>query len=190
MTGQSSAVNGCLGFKNELPEERQYLSLLLNDAGYDTVVIGKWHLGALPASFDYYKVLPKQGLYFDPIFYETGATGKHYQMRGVKKEVYEGTVRMEGHSSDRITDSALEWLDEKRNPNNPFFLKLQFKAPHDMFEYAPRYDLIWQRWRSLNPVTCEIARIRILLPPAGTMMSLCLISALQSDLVIRGAITL
>jgi len=70
-------------------------------------------------------VLPGQGKYFDPVFFETG-----------KK----GTVKMEGHSSDCIANSALTWFKERRDPNQPFFLKLQFKAPHDYFEYAPRYE--------------------------------------------------
>jgi len=47
---------------------------------------------------------------------------------------------MKGHSSDCIADSALEWFKEKRDPNKPFFFQLHFKAPHDMFTYAPRYS--------------------------------------------------
>ena len=79
----------------------------------------------LPTAFDYYKVLPGQGKYFDPEFFEIG----------IKKK-----FRMKGHSSDCIMDSALTWFEEKRDPSQPFFLKLHFKAPHDYFENAPRYD--------------------------------------------------
>ncbi len=136
MTGQSSAVNGCITLLEGLPVERQYLALEMKKAGYQTAVIGKWHLHRLPLSFDYYKVLPGQGSYFNPCFYETGATGTFKW----GKRIIKGGVNMEGHSTDCIADSALDWFRNKRDPNEPFFLKLHFKAPHDMFEYAPRYE--------------------------------------------------
>ncbi|MBK1875785.1 sulfatase family protein [Pelagicoccus mobilis] len=135
MTGQSAAVNGCATLHDPLPRERQYLALEMGKAGYQTAVIGKWHLHEKPEAFDYYKVLPGQGTYFDPIFIEKGATGT-IQWR--KKTITEA-VQMKGHSSDCVADSALDWFQEKRDPSKPFFLKMQFKAPHDFFEYAPRY---------------------------------------------------
>ena len=64
MTGQSSAVNGCPRLGSPLPPERQYLAIEMNRAGYDTAVIGKWHLKDRPDAFNYYRVLPGQGLYF------------------------------------------------------------------------------------------------------------------------------
>ncbi len=125
MTGQYSHVNGVLTLYGTVPEERQYLALEMKKAGYQTAVVGKWHLGALPSAFDYYKVLPGQGKYFNPVFHETGK---------------QGLVQMTGHSTDCIADSALEWFKNKRDPNKPFFMKLHFKAPHDYFQYAPRYE--------------------------------------------------
>ncbi|MEX0321637.1 MAG: sulfatase [Puniceicoccaceae bacterium] len=125
MTGQYSHVNGALTLYGKVPEERQYLALEMKKAGYQTAVVGKWHLGELPSAFDYYKVLPGQGKYFNPVFYETG-----------KKDL----VKMTGHSTDCIADSALKWFKTKRDPDKPFFMKLHFKAPHDYFEYAPRYE--------------------------------------------------
>ncbi|WP_222846157.1 sulfatase family protein [Pontiella sulfatireligans] len=131
LTGQSSAVNGCIDLGGKLPAERQYLAHEMKKAGYETAVVGKWHLHTNPDAFDYYKVLighgGGQGLYFDPEFGESIAKG-------------EKKVKMSGHSSDCIADSALTWFKEKRDPNKPFFLKLHFKAPHGMFEYAPRYE--------------------------------------------------
>ncbi len=124
MTGQYSAVNGCPILGNPLPPERQYLAIEMKKAGYTTAVVGKWHLKERPEAFDYYKVLPGQGKYFDPVFFEKGK---------------EGEVKMEGHSSDCITDSTLEYL-KNRDRSKPFFLKYHFKAPHDMFHYAPRYE--------------------------------------------------
>jgi arylsulfatase A-like enzyme len=140
MTGQYSAVNGVTDLGGKLPPEQQYLAIEMKKAGYQTAVIGKWHLKQRPEAFDYYKVFNLQGEYFNPMFFETGATGTVEKGHGKKKRKFKGAVQMKGHSSDCVADSALEWFKEKRDPNQPFFLKLQFKAPHDMFEYAPRYE--------------------------------------------------
>lgn len=125
VTGQYSHVNGSLTLNGRVDHDQQYLAHEMKAAGYQTAVIGKWHLKARPTAFDYYKVLPGQGKYFDPTFYESGR---------------DEPVKMTGHSTDRVTDSALDWFKEKRDPDRPFFLKLHFKAPHDYFEYAPRYE--------------------------------------------------
>ncbi|MFD2255218.1 sulfatase [Luteolibacter algae] len=140
MTGQSSAVNGCPTLGDPLPKEKQYLALELDKAGYDTAIVGKWHLDALPEAFHYYKVLPGQGKYHNPIFLEKGQTGTQPYRSGGQTITLQSAVKMEGHSSDCIADSALEWFETKRNPEKPFYLSLHFKAPHDMFEYAPRYE--------------------------------------------------
>ena len=122
MTGQYSAVNGVYDLGGKLDPEQQYLAIEMKKAGYQTAVIGKWHLKTDP-NFDYYKVLPGQGSYMNPTFKEKGR----------------GVVKMQGHSSDCITDSVLKFL-KSRDKAKPFFLKYHFKAPHDMFENAPRYD--------------------------------------------------
>ena len=76
MTGQYSAINGCQTLNEKLPAERQYLSMEMKKAGYQTAVVGKWHLKERPSTFDYFKVLPGQGFYFDPVFFESGVKGK------------------------------------------------------------------------------------------------------------------
>ncbi|EDM25149.1 mucin-desulfating sulfatase (N-acetylglucosamine-6-sulfatase) [Lentisphaera araneosa HTCC2155] len=129
MTGQYSAVNGVTTLGGKLDSEHQYLANEMKKAGYQTAVIGKWHLKHRPAAFDYYKVLPGQGKYFNPEFYE----GKLGDTKGEK-------VKMEGHSSDCVADSTLHWFKNIRKKDQAFFLKFHFKAPHDMFEYAPRYE--------------------------------------------------
>lgn len=124
MTGQYAHVNGVLTLNEALPEEKQHLAREMKSAGYQTAIIGKWHLKDRPSAFDYYKVLPGQGKYFNPTFYESGVDGE---------------VQMIGHSTDCITSSVLDWFEEVRDPEKPFFLKMHFKAPHDYFEHAPRY---------------------------------------------------
>jgi arylsulfatase A-like enzyme len=129
ITGQYSQTNGVLDLDGEIGVEQQHLPRLMSEAGYETAMIGKWHLKKEPLAFDYYKVLPGQGKYFDPVFRTIDAEGQWPN----------NTVTMEGHSSDVITDIAIAWLDNRGN-DKPFFLMHHYKAPHDMFENAPRYD--------------------------------------------------
>lgn len=140
MTGQYSAVNGVTTLGGRIPIENQFLAIEMNKAGYETAVIGKWHLKNLPESFDYYKVLPGQGKYFNPYFRIRGGSEIFERKVGSRTTVYDDGIYMEGHSSDCITESCLEWLKEIRDPEKPFFLKMHFKAPHGGFEYAPRYE--------------------------------------------------
>ncbi|MFH1716685.1 MAG: sulfatase-like hydrolase/transferase, partial [Planctomycetota bacterium] len=72
LTGQYSQTNGALDLGGKLEPEKQYLPRLMKQAGYETAMIGKWHLNQEPAAFDYYCVLPGQGSYFNPILRESG----------------------------------------------------------------------------------------------------------------------
>ncbi len=129
ITGQNSQLNGVLDLDGRIEPARQFLPIEMKKLGYQTAVVGKWHLKEEPAAFDYYKVLPGQGNYFDPEF----------RVRGDKP--WPGnTIQTKGHSSDMVTDISLDWLKNERDPNKPFFLVHQFKAPHDDFENAPRYE--------------------------------------------------
>jgi len=127
ITGQYSQTNGVLDLDIKLKNEKQYLPKELKKLGYSTAVIGKWHLYTEPSSFDYYKVLDGQGTYFDPVFMEKG-----------KGEYPNNRVESKGHSTDVITDASIEYL-KKVDKSKPFFLMHHYKAPHDMFEFAPRY---------------------------------------------------
>jgi len=74
----------------------------LRGAGYETAIVGKWHLHNEPSGFDYYNVLPGQGRYHNPLLKEIGEEWKYHQKGG---KVYPGYV------TDVVTDVALEWLD-------------------------------------------------------------------------------
>ncbi|WP_146439998.1 sulfatase family protein [Crateriforma conspicua] len=127
ITGQYPQTNGVLDLDIPLDPEKQYLPQEMRRLGYSTAVIGKWHLHTEPVAFDYYKVLPGQGKYFDPDFHEKG-----------KGPWPNNRVSSKGHSSDVITDLAIEYIDGL-DKSKPFFLMHHYKAPHDMFEHAPRY---------------------------------------------------
>lgn len=130
LTGQYPHVNGVYDLGGRIPPDRQYLALAMKRAGYDTAMIGKWHLKEEPAAFDYYCVLPGQGKYHDPEF----------RVRGERPWPNNTFTVQEQHSSDAITDISLRWLREEWNQDQPFFLMHHFKAPHDYFEHAVRYQ--------------------------------------------------
>ncbi|CDF79787.1 arylsulfatase [Formosa agariphila KMM 3901] len=135
LTGQYSQANGVLDLEGVLPTENQYLPTEIKKLGYQTALIGKYHLSSKP-NFDYYNVLTahgEQGTYFDPVLTETGM---NFALEHDPE--FEGK-QYKGHSSDVITDISIDWLKNKRDKNKPFMLMYQFKAPHDNFEYAPRY---------------------------------------------------
>lgn len=129
LTGQYNHINGVFDLGGRIKPQDQMLPIEMKKAGYQTAMIGKWHLKEEP-NFDYYKVLPGQGKYFNTAFRVQGA-----------KPWPKNVVTHQGeHSTDAITDSTLNWLRKKRDPSKPFFLCHQYKAPHDYFENAARYQ--------------------------------------------------
>ena len=137
MTGQYSHTNGVKTLNGAIPASRQHLAKLIGEAGYETAMVGKWHLKAEPATFDFYSVLPGQGSYFNPVFRERGPRSWPNNVRRVAG--YDSK-----HSSDAITDISLKWLKTGRSRDKPFFLMHHFKAPHDNFENAERYDWLYE----------------------------------------------
>ncbi|MFI3269735.1 MAG: sulfatase [Rikenellaceae bacterium] len=128
ISGQYSQTNGALDLYDTLDMRKQYLPRELKALGYETAMVGKWHLKSEPVGFDFYEVLPLQGKYFNPTF----------RVRG-DKAWEKNTTSYKGHVSDIVTDISLNWL-KNRDKTKPFFLMHHFKAPHDNFEYAPRYE--------------------------------------------------
>lgn len=129
ITGQYDHINGVFDLGGTISPENQTLPIAMREAGYQTAMIGKWHLKKEP-NYDYYKVLPGQGKYFDTEFRIQG--DKPWPKNVVK---YPGS-----HSTDVITDAVLDWFKNKRDPDKPFFVSHHYKAPHDYFESNPRYD--------------------------------------------------
>jgi arylsulfatase A-like enzyme len=130
LTGQYNHVNRAFDLDGRVPPGRQMLAIQMKAAGYQTAMIGKWHLKDEPADFDYYCVLPGQGKYHSPEF----------RVRGEKPWGKNVVKYDEGHVTDIITDTTLKWLQEGRDTSKPFFLMHHYKAPHDYFENAERYE--------------------------------------------------
>jgi arylsulfatase A-like enzyme len=136
LTGQYSHINGVRTLNGPLPVERQTLPRLIKGAGYLTAMIGKWHLHEEPASFDYYSVLPGQGWYANPVFLQKDkGTWPKNEFR------FQGGYDNK-NSEDAVADLSLAWL-KQRDKSKPFFLMTHFKAPHDNFENAERYDFLY-----------------------------------------------
>jgi N-acetylglucosamine-6-sulfatase len=142
LTGQYGHENGVRTLNDDLDPEQPHLADYLGDAGYDTAVVGKWHLGTEPAGFDYYNVLPNQGRYHDPLLKESSEEWRHGG---------EGGTVYEGYSADVITDEALSWLEERGE--DPFFLQCHFKAPHEPWEYADRHADLFEDAHIPEPST-------------------------------------
>ncbi|GAB5559570.1 MAG: sulfatase [Synoicihabitans sp.] len=143
LSGQYSHKNGLMTLVDTWDRDHQpNMAVELQRAGYQTAVIGKWHLKSEPIGFDYYNVLPGQGLYFDPLLKEKG---KPWQ------DGNEGGIAHPGHSTDVIADETLQWLAEERDESKPFFLMCQFKAPHGLWEYAPRFEQLFKDQKIPEP---------------------------------------
>ena len=128
LTGQYSHKNGVYTLNDNMDPKRVHLAHLLRALGYQTALVGKWHLGTDPAGFDYWNILPGQGVYLQPKLREMGMK---------KPREYEG------YSEDVITDLSLEWL-KKRDPSKPFLLMCHFKAPHRPWDPAPRFKDLYK----------------------------------------------
>ena len=135
ITGQYSQKNGVYTLQDALDPNHPNVAKCLQEAGYQTSIIGKWHLHAEPTGFDYYNVLPGQGRYINPELIEKG------QWENPAKEQRTGTVH-QGHCTDVIGSEAIKCM-ENRDKTKPFFLMCHFKAPHRPWTPADRFkDLL------------------------------------------------
>jgi arylsulfatase A-like enzyme len=121
LTGKYSHINGKIdNSRKAFDGSQQTFPKLLQKAGYQTAMIGKWHLRSDPTGFDYWNILPGQGLYYNPVLIEMGERKKYT-----------------GYVTDIITDHALKWL-KNRDPNKPFCLMFHHKAPHRNWQPGPK----------------------------------------------------
>lgn len=117
LTGKYSHLNGVIDNRVKFDGSQQTLPKLLQQAGYQTAIVGKWHLKSEPTGFHYSNILPGQGAYHDPVMIENGKSKKH-----------------QGYVTELITDSAIAWLKKQESVDSPFFLMLHHKAPHANWE--------------------------------------------------------
>jgi arylsulfatase A-like enzyme len=135
LTGQYSHINQVYTLSEPLPRNHPNIARTLSENGYETAIIGKWHLVGKPEGFDYYNVLPGQGRYWNPILKTEenwidgpdSSTGQEYQ----------------GFSTDVITDLTIDHL-EKRDKKKPFLMFCNFKATHEPFDYPERHNGLYK----------------------------------------------
>jgi arylsulfatase A-like enzyme len=123
LTGKYSHQNGVYDHydRHELDGSQVTFPKLLQAAGYQTAIVGKWHLVSEPTGFDHWDILPDQGKYYRPDFITAA-----------------GRTTVPGHTTDIITNKALAWLRSGRDPRRPFMLMVHHKAPHR--NWAPAAD--------------------------------------------------
>lgn len=113
LTGKHSHANGFTDNTTTFDGSQQTFPKLLQQAGYQTAMIGKWHLVSEPTGFNYWDILIGQGDYYNPRFIKNGEK-----------------VQREGYATNIVTDLALDWMENKREKEKPFCLFIHHKAPH------------------------------------------------------------
>ena len=130
LTGTYNHVNGVTTLETHIDNRLPNVAKHLRTGGYQTALIGKWHLGEgknhEPTGFDFWSVLPGQGEYFDPYMVEMGED-----------------IEVPGYATDVITDKSLNWLDN-RDQSKAFFLMCHHKAPHRNWEPHPKNRHLYQ----------------------------------------------
>lgn len=146
LTGQYSHVNGVKNLGNPLDRDKQNVAKLLQSGGYQTAMVGKWHLKTEPSGFDYYNVLPGQGNYGVNNTVMLKEKGRPWEDGKNGGDPYEGYV------TDVITDVSLQWLDG-RDKDKPFCLMCQHKAPHGKWEYDLKHENVFDGVTFPEPVS-------------------------------------
>ncbi|MBM3790302.1 MAG: DUF4976 domain-containing protein [Acidobacteria bacterium] len=136
LTGKHSHVNGVIDNSRSFDGSQQTFPKLLQRAGYQTAIIGKWHLKSDPTGFDHWEILVDQGTCFNPRFLTAA-----------------GPVDRTGYTTDLITDRVLECLKNQRDRDRPFMLMYQHKAPHREWQPDPRYRTLFEDTTIPEPPT-------------------------------------
>jgi arylsulfatase A-like enzyme len=136
LTGKYSHLNGVRDNAQVFDGAQETFPKLLQAAGFETALIGKWHLKSDPTGFDYWNILPDQGEYYNPDLIEMGRA-----------------TRRPGYVTDILTDLAVSYLEAHRNSARPFLLMLHHKAPHRNWQPAERHMTLYDNARFPEPPT-------------------------------------
>ena len=136
LTGKHSHLNGFMNNGNNFDGDQPTFPKYMQQAGYQTAFYGKWHLKSRPQGFNDWKVLPGQGLYYNPDF--LGPNGR---------------FKKQGYCTDIVTDMAINWLKNDRDDEKPFVLMCQHKAPHRNWMPALRHLNLYDDIEIPEPAT-------------------------------------
>jgi arylsulfatase A-like enzyme len=136
LTGRHSHLNGQLTNRGRFEGAQETFPKLLRRGGYQTALFGKWHLKSEPTGFDHWDVLKGQGPYYNPLMIRNGERRK-----------------LTGYTTDIITDLSLEWLEGGRDPDRPFLMMCQHKAPHRNWQPGPDHLTLYDGETIPEPTT-------------------------------------
>lgn len=155
LTGKFSHLNSVRDNLDVFDTSQVTFPRLLQSAGYETAIYGKWHLKSKPKGFDFWEVLPDQGHYYHPEFLTPS-----------------GEIKETGYVTDVITDKAIQYLDSLRPNDKPFMLMYNHKAPHRQwwpsmhdledfkFKKIPVPETLFDEYKSKSKASSE-AEMRI-----------------------------
>ncbi|MGM0487416.1 MAG: sulfatase family protein [Planctomycetota bacterium] len=138
LTGQYSHRNGVKTLRGSLDPKTDHVAKHLQQAGYQTALVGKWHLKNPPSGYDYWNIIKGQGRYHSPAMFEM--------------DLEKPVVEPDTYCTDLFTDKALSWLDG-RDSDKPFCLMLHFKATHEAWNFADRHAKLYQDATLPEPTT-------------------------------------
>ncbi len=122
LTGKHCHLHGKIDNRFPFDTTQVTFPQLFQAAGYQTAMFGKLHFGNNPKGIDEFKILPGQGAYYNPDF-----------------DTNDGRIRIEGYTTDVITDITMDWMKNRRDPDSPFLLFFLHKAPHREWLPAERH---------------------------------------------------
>ncbi len=142
LSGQYSHRNGVYTLSEAFEPDSLNIAKIMKANGYQTAIIGKWHLKKQPTGFDHFMVLPGQGRYHDPILKTVDNWEDHYK----------GGKEYKGFSSDVITDFTIDWL-KNRDQKKPYMMMCHFKATHEPFDYPERLAHLYKNIEIPEPAS-------------------------------------
>ncbi len=120
LTGLHSHANGQTGNRSPFRDELPSFAKTLQANGYDTAMIGKWHITTKPNGFDHWAI--KTGGYYNSSF-----------------RTKDGVEKSEGYVTDVITQRSLDWIKGRPSPENPFMVWISHSAVHRIWAPALRH---------------------------------------------------
>lgn len=144
LTGRYSHRNGVYSLDDSLSPDSANIAKDLQTNGYQTALIGKWHLKKKPSGFDYFYVFHDQGEYVDPLF-----KSAHNWIDDDKGK--QGDVE-KGFSTDLVTDHTIQWI-KNRDKKKPFMMCCHFKATHEPWDYPERMAHLYHNVQFPEPAS-------------------------------------
>jgi len=147
LTGAYSHVNGLYTLEDTFDGSQDNIAKEMKEGGYQTALVGKWHLRSQPQGFDYYSIFYDQGEYRDPTFINSSEPWPGDRNFG---------ERAHGFSTDLVTERAIAWM-KATDKEKPFMMCCHFKATHEPWDYPERMKHLYDDVTFPEPPCAEHA---------------------------------